>query len=268
MATDQRPTMGILRRPKVAAKSPIAPMAYPYILITGTLTGILFSLLLGHRKGLPAWTVLDGALAAGIGGLLVGRILYVLAHLAYFQEHPAEALALWRGGLSGFGSVVGGSLGLLALIAWRRENPRLLLNVLAPGASLVVLAAWAGCLQAGCAWGRETGPSQGLLWHLSLDLPDLYGLRAPRVAVQGMGILLGIVLLFASCLALRFRWRNIGPLWLLLYSLGDFALSSLRGDLSPGPGGLSLLQWADLGLFVGTLLVFAAAKPLKRKTTF
>lgn len=231
-------------------------MAYPYVLTAGILTGTLFSLLVGRRKGLPALTVLDGVLAAGTGGLLVGRILYVLAHLAYFQEHPAEALALWRGGLSGFGSVVGGLLGILVLSTWRRQAPRLLLNVLTPGASLVVIAAWAGCLQAGCAWGRETWPTEGLLWHLSLNLPDLYGLRAPRVAVQVMGILWGIVLLIASSFALRFRWRNTGPLWLLLYSLGDFALSSFREDLSPGPGGLSLLQWADLGLFVGTLLAF------------
>ncbi len=130
-------------------------MPYTYALIAGVLTGTLFSLLAGRREDLPVWVVLDGALAAGVGGVLVGRALYILAHLAYFRENPLEAPAFWYGGLSGFGAVAGGMLGTLFLSARRRWDPLPILNTLAPGASLVVIAAWAGCLQAGCAWGRE-----------------------------------------------------------------------------------------------------------------
>ncbi len=231
-------------------------MTYSSILTAGVLTGTLVSLLLGSRKRIPPSVVMDGVLAAGMGGIAVGRALYVLAHPAYFQEHPAETLAFWRGGLSGFGTVAGGLVGILLLSARRRQEPWRLMNLLAPGAAVVVVAAWAGCLRAGCAWGRETWPAEGLLWRLSMDLPDLYGLRAPRVPVQLMGALWGVFLLLLSSLGWRLRWRNVGGLWLLLYGLGDLALSFFRGDLPAGPGGLSPLQWADLGLCAGALLTF------------
>ncbi len=38
------------------------------------------------------------------------------------------------------------------------------------------------------------------------------------------------------------------PLWLLLYSSGDFALAFLRADALPVALGLAALQWADLAL--------------------
>ena len=47
--------------------------------------------------------------------------------------------------------------------------------------------AWLGCLMNGFAYGIETYPGQGLRWRVSLELPDIYGIRAPRVAVQLLG---------------------------------------------------------------------------------
>ncbi len=221
---------------------------YRTALIAGLLLGAALSLRVGRRNGLAAMAVLDGALAAAVGGLLLGRAVYVGAHLAYFQEHPEHALAFWRGGLSAPGAVIGGVAGAGVLARLLRSDPRPLWDALAPGAAVVLIAAYLGCLRAGCACGRETWPDQGVLWTLSAELPDLYGLRAPRVAVQALGMAWGIGMLAVTLWAAR--RRGAGALWLLLYGLGDFALGFLRGDTTPLIGPLSALQAAGLGILL------------------
>jgi len=228
---------------------------YRAALTVGVLLGTALAFWTGRRNGLAAMVVVDGVLAAAVGGLLVGRLAYVAAHLPYFREHPTAALALWRGGLSAPGVVAGGAMGAGVLARLRGQSPRLLWDALAPGAAVVVIAAYLGCLRAGCACGRETWPGDGLLWTLSADLPDLYGLRAPRVAVPVLGMGWGALMLVLTLwMASGGRattpgaTARVAPAWLALYGLGEFALGFLRGDTAPLIGGLSALQWAGLGL--------------------
>lgn len=230
---------------------------YRAALTVGVLVGVALSLWVGRRHGLPVLFVLDGALAVAVGGLLLGRLAYVAAHLAYFREHPTAALTLWQGGLSAPGVVVGGGAGAGILARIRRRAPGPLWNALAPGAAVVLIAAYLGCLRAGCACGRETWPTDGVLWALSAELPDLYGLRAPRVAVPVLGMGWGALMLALTLWAARRGTATGGrpapgafPLWLALYGLGEFALGFLRGDTAPRVGDLSALQWAGLGILV------------------
>lgn len=263
---------------------------YRAALVAGVLLGTALALWVGRRSGLPVLVVLDGALAAAIGGLLVGRLVYVAAHLAYFQENPAAALALGQGGLSAPGVVVGGVAGAGVMARIRRRPPGPLWDALAPGAAVVLIAAYLGCLRAGCACGRETWPTDGVLWALSAELPDLYGLRAPRVAVPVLGMGWGAMMLGLTLWAARRghasgvgatareatasaastgpnsvtgRGRSgdgplratarVAPTWLALYGLGEFAMGFLRGDTVPLIGGLSALQWAGLAILAAAL---------------
>lgn len=228
---------------------------YRLLVGAGLLLGLFVSLLRGRRWGVPSLAVVDSVLAAAVGGMVVGRMVYVVANRAYFQDHPARAFQVWQGGLSGPAVLIGGLGAAILISRWRRIDSRLLLDLLAPGAALVAGFAWLGCLWAGCAWGIEVRPDDGLLWHLSAELPDLYGLRAPRVAVQAVGAgWSGLVFLITLLVGRRGRPF---PLWLLLHGAGGFGLGSLRGDLSPVWGGFSLPQMFDLATAVVgfTLLV-------------
>jgi len=249
---------------------------YRATLTVGVLLGTALALWTGCRNGLPVMVVVDGVLAAAVGGLLLGRLAYVAAHLAYFREHPTAALSFWQGGFSAPGVVAGGAMGAGGLARLRGQSPWPLWDALAPGAAVVVIAAYLGCLRAGCACGRETWPGDGVLWTLSADLPDLYGLRAPRVAVPvlGMGWGAGMLALTlwmarggrttALGATARGATARVAPTWLALYGLGEFALGFLRGDTVPLIGGLSALQWAGLGILGAGL---ALAIDPRRRTT-
>jgi prolipoprotein diacylglyceryltransferase len=203
-----------------------------------------------RRRGLDATHVLDAALAAAVGGLILARAAYVGAHWNYYANHLHQALRLRDGGLAWQGALVGATAMAAALCAIQGKRLLVTLDVLTAGAASLAIFAWLGCYLAGCAHGIETFPGQDLLWSLSLDLPDLYGIREPRVAVQLLGAGWSGLVLGVTLAAQRRAQRSgvVFALWLTLQSLGSFALGFLRGDQMPLVAGWRVDQVANLAL--------------------
>jgi prolipoprotein diacylglyceryltransferase len=148
--------------------------------------------------------------------------------------------------------LAGGLVGVVIFCAVRRLSLRSMLDALAPGAAVVASCAWLGCLMNGFAYGIETYPGQGLLWALSAELPDVYGIRAPRVAVQLLGAGWSAIVLVALLIAGRRPWSQglVFPLWLALYGGGSFGLGFVRADEVAMMAGWRVDQVADLALAV------------------
>jgi phosphatidylglycerol---prolipoprotein diacylglyceryl transferase len=237
---------------------PLTLVSYSALLCIGLLGGAAIAYLSARRRGLDTLCVLDAALAAVLGGLVGARAAYVAVNWSYYGGHLALALDLWGGGHIWQGGVIGGLIAVLVYCAARGVAPGLVLDVLSPGAALLVVCAWLGCFLDKCAYGIETYPGQGLLWTLSLELPDIYGVWVPRVAVQLMGAGWGVVALTVVAFAMR-RVRPGGlvlPLWLALYCTGSFWLGFLRADGMPLLAGLRIDQVADLVLFaIGAVIL-------------
>lgn len=239
--------------------------SYTVLVDVGLLAGWLLVYAEARRRGLDPWRMLDVALAATFVGLLGARLVYVVAHWGYYTDHIARILRLSDGGLSWHGGMAGG---LSAVAVWgriRSTSLRLRLDVLTPGAAVFAVCAWLGCYVAGCAYGIETYPGQGVLWVLSGELPDLYGIHLPRVAVQLLGAGWGSLVLVIVLLATR-RRRYEGllfPLWLGLYCLGSFAVGFLRADESVLVAGWRVDQLVDLALALigGATLAGRARRP-------
>lgn len=227
---------------------PLAVTSYSALLGIGLLGGAAIAYLTARRRGLDTTYVLDAALAAVLGGLVGARATYVAVNWSYYGDHFARALDLWGGGHIWQGGFIGGLIAVLVYCAARGMVPWPVLDTLSPGAALLAVCAWLGCFLDKCAYGVETYPGQGLLWVLSLELPDIYGIREPRVAVQLMGAGWGIVALAVVAFATR-RARLAGlvlPLWLAFYCAGSFWLGFLRADEIPLLVGLRIDQVADL----------------------
>ena len=225
---------------------------YAALVDAGLLAGAAIACLAARRRGLNLARVLDAALAAAVGGVVGGRAAYVAARWAYYQDHVRRALRPWDGGLSWHGTLAGGVVAVAAYCAIRRVSLRSMLDVLAPGAAILAACAWLGCLMNSCACGMETYPGQGVLWALSLELPDLYGIRAPRVAVQLLGAGWSAVTLAALAFAgRRSRFDGLAfPLWVALYSVGSFGLGFVRADEVAMVADWRVDQVADLALAV------------------
>ena len=220
--------------------------------------GVILGLLLAYREGKRALgdgaETLDLALWAVVGGIIGGRLGYVLVNWEAFGEDWLRVLRLWEGGLSFHGAFLGG-LAAIALSARLRgiDGGTFLchLDALTPGLAVGIAFGWAACLMGGCAYGLV---GQGLGYVI---LPDLYGVHASRFATQVVGLVFALLLL--GIWRLRKRQPFAGAAFLtygLLYFAGQFFLEFSRGDEALYLGPLRLAQVLDL------IFVLAAATGL------
>lgn len=247
---------------------PLAVTSYSALFGIGLLGGAAIAYLAARRRGLDTRCVLDAVLAAVLGGLVGARAAYVAVNWSYYGDHLARALDLWGGGHIWQGGFVGGLIAVLVYCAARDVVPWPVLAALSPSAALLAVCAWLGCFLDKCAYGVETYPGQGLLWALSLELPDIYGIWVPRVAVQLLGAGWGVIALAVVAFAMR-RARLGGlvlPLWLAFYCAGSFWLGFLRADEMPLLAGLRIDQAADLVFFVIGAAIFVVVLVRNKET--
>jgi phosphatidylglycerol:prolipoprotein diacylglycerol transferase len=208
---------------------------YATLLSVGLVGGVLLSAWQGRRTGVGWTAAFDAALLGASGGLVGARAAYVAINWSFYRDHLGEAVRLWAGGLAWQGGLVVG-LALVVVYGVRYGIPLgRLLDALALGLAWFILFIWLGSGAANDVYGRETYPTGDLLWRLSADLPDLYGLRAPRVNVALLGAAWSGLVLMALW-GLRRRWRRPGGLFLTclaLTGLGGLVLVPLQANAVP-----------------------------------
>ena len=192
--------------------------------------GVWVGLWRAARLGLPIDPIMIGVGWAIAGGVVGARLFHVLDHLPYYSENPAEAFAIWQGGIAVYGGFVGGVLaGALAARAlgipvWP------VLDAAGPGMLVGQAIGRLGCLVNGDAWGGPTGCPCGVVyWHAHALLPpELLGVPThpyPLYEIAGVAVVLGLV-----WLAVR-RGSRPGTAFLLAtvgYAALRFSLTFVR----------------------------------------
>ena len=226
----------------------------PWQLPTFSLALALAILLAGavalrQRPG-PPLAALDACLLALALGLLAARGGHVLLHLEHFARAPEDILRWSSGGLEWHSGLAGALAGLWLGARWRRLAWPALLDALTPALALLCLGAWRGCMAAGCGYGREVDTLANHSPLLVAELPDVYGIVAPRYNTPLFGLLLGISALLLAGLFYRRRLLRGGRFWLLLATLaaGMLTIGFWRADPAPQWAGLRSDQWLDLAV--------------------
>ena len=232
--------------------------SYTVLLDLGLILGLLVTYLEGKRQLGNGTMALDLGLWSVIGGILGGRIAYVLANWRIFSEDWVSAFRIWEGGLAFHGAILGGLLVLAVFyyLQGRGENPVSfwrLVDVLTPGLALGIAFGWAACLLGGCAYGIV---GEGFGYAI---LPDLFGVEASRFATQAVGLGISLVL-FLGVWLMRRRWPFAGAgflLYGLLYFASQFFLEFTRGDeaIYVGPWRLAQVLNLVLALAAGVSLL-------------
>lgn len=148
--------------PVAIAIGPIAIRWYALAYLVGILLGffILKRLCLRPEWGLSAAMLDDLLFYATLGIIIGGRLGYVLVYNpGYYLAHPLEIFALWQGGMSFHGGLLGVIVAAWA-VARKHERPFLTL-----GDALAVAA------PPGLFFGRVANFINGELWGRPTDLP-------------------------------------------------------------------------------------------------
>jgi phosphatidylglycerol:prolipoprotein diacylglycerol transferase len=202
----------------------------------------------GRAVGIEPPQMLDIALYMILGGIVAGRVGYILSDPANFLSRPLAILTIWRdSGLTFYGALVGA-----VLVAWSiagRRGLRLtrFLDVFAPALAVGYAVAMIGALLHGMYMGKPSG----VPWSVTMFLEQ----RHPTQ----------IYLLLASLgtyAVLRAQERT-GPapgvlffLWLLLHAVARFAVEVFvesRAVLGP----FTLAQVVSAGVAVVALIGLA-----------
>ena len=208
---------------------------------------------------LPQWGRRDveDILFLGVVGVVVGgRLGYCLFYKpAYYLAHPLEIFAVWQGGMS----FHGGLLGVLAAMLWfarSRQRPFfLVMDFVAPCVPTGLAAGRIGNFINGELWGRVADPS--LPW--GMVFPGAGPL--PRHPSQLYQFLLEGLLLFVLLWLYARRPRPIGQVsavFLMGYGTMRFIAEFFRepdAHLGLLGLGLSMGQWLSLPMVLAGALL-------------
>ncbi len=224
-----------------------------------------------NLQGASAWSARDveDILFLGVVGVVAGgRIGYCLFYKpAYYLTHPLEVFAVWQGGMS----FHGGLLGVIGALAWfsisRKKPFWQVADLVAPCVPTGLAAGRVGNFINGELWGRVADP--GLPWAMVFrgagDMP-----RHPSQIYQFLleGLLLFVVLWWY---ARKPRPQGqVAAVFVLGYGVMRFVAEFFRepdAHLGLLTLGMSMGQWLCLPMIVGGvgLWVWAGRVDLQRQ---
>jgi phosphatidylglycerol:prolipoprotein diacylglycerol transferase len=251
--------------PTVLQLGPFSVSSYAALISVAILAGLFVTFLESRSRGQDSVSTMDAALWSLVGGVIGGRIVYIVLYWPYFATHPREVISFSRGGLAFQGAFIAGLLALTAYSLWNGKSFWGLADTIAPGLALGQALGWVGCLMRGCGYGLvATGP-------LAYDLKDSYGILAFRYPTQAMISLLnlGIFVILLSLSRTRARSRlpsgALAALYLALNSAGLFMLEFLRADETLYVGTLRWSQIVEVVELAAALLALAVLVGSRRK---
>ena len=247
--------------PVIVAIGPFAIRWYALAYIAGLLLGWLYARTLVRRpalwggRAIPSENDLDDMLVyCALGVILGGRLFYALFYnLDFFLANPAEIPAIWRGGMSFHGGLVG-CLTALIVLAKTKKIP--LLSFADIASAVVPIGLFFGRLANfinGELWGRVTDVSWAMVFPHAGPLP-----RHPSQLYEA--VLEGLVILIVLYAVIQRgglkRPGYISGLFGVLYALGRIASEFFR---EPDPQLGFLFGGATMGMLLSVPVLIAGA---------
>lgn len=211
---------------------PLAVHWYGLMYVLGIAVGLWVAIPYAEQRGISRNLAYDIFWPALIGGLVGGRLYYVVqSNLGWYLRHPQNILATWEGGMAFYGAIFGAALGIFIVTRMRGVSFPVVLDCAAVFAPLAQTIGRLGNL----INGDIIGYPSNLPFATEYTNPANTFVPSHHIAYQPAAayeLLFGLAL-FGIIWGLRFRFRLPGTLfalWLVLYSLGQFFLFFARAN--------------------------------------
>lgn len=235
--------------------------SYSIILLIGVIASVVWVVMRAPKEKRLA--IFDTLLVTLFSAVIIGRVVHVAVSWAYFAENIGET---WRihqsGGINWHGAVVGAIISTIIVGHLQNLDVQRLLESLAMPIALMTLAGWWACSVAHCAYGTEVQRMTDYPAWMTWDTNNIYGLQAPRFAVQSIGIGLSRLLILLIFILHWCGWARGYRLWTALIGVSCISFGSgfIRGDLGVAFYNLHVDQWLDIAVIglatVGIMLTY------------
>jgi len=242
--------------PVAFSLGPLQVRWYGIVYALGFLLGYYVLYRAAKAKAIPNFTTKaadDYILWLMVGSILFSRLTYVLVYNpAYYLLRPLEMLAVWQGGLS----IHGGLIGAIIMTAWFCKRHKIRFYAIADLAviplSLVLVFGRITNFVNGELWGRVTDVS----W--CVEFPGADGCRHPSQLYEAAYSYVLFVILFVMRESKRLREGVVFWSFITLYGLFRFFVTFFREYDPTDPAFLSLSigQWLSLAMVVVSFVWF------------
>lgn len=212
----------------------------------------------------------DFVFYAMLGIILGGRLGYVLFYKpGYYLENPAKILALWDGGMSLHGGVIGVLLAILYVT--RKERPRLsFLRFCDYIACVIPFGLFFGRIANfvnGELWGRPTTVPWAIIFPDSGTMDPRHPSQLYEAGLEGILMMLILGWLFWRTDA-RYKPGFLFGAAAIIYGISRFAVEFFRepdAHLGTLPWGLTMGQTLTVPMLVGGIWLVATAKGRRQR---
>jgi phosphatidylglycerol:prolipoprotein diacylglycerol transferase len=241
----------------IAHIGPFPIRSYSLLFILAFLLGLGVTVTLAklQKKEHLAEHIMNLSVPMFIGAIIGSRFWTVfLFDWPYYSQHPGEIIAIWHGGLS----IQGGIVGAIAVGIWYVRKHKLsfweLADLCAPGLILGQSIGRDANLMNGDAFGDPTGGDFGILYPEGTNARAVFGDRPLWPAEVWEGQM--DVIFFAVLMILMQKRLKRGYLFLIyniLYNAGRFVLEMLRGDSPRYLFGWTTAQWTAVSIILAAV---------------
>lgn len=199
-----------------------------------------------------------------LGAILGARIWEVFFfQWEYYSKHWLEAFAIWHGGLSIQGGLIGGIIVGAIYTRIHKLSFWEFADILAPAIILGQSIGRIACFLNGDAYGSPTNSGFGLVYPEGTMAYGAYGSQ-PLWPAEIFEMQWGLIV-FAILIALRNKKLPVGFHFLaynILYNIGRFMLEFLRGDTPRYMLDWTAAQWTSAGIIVFSIgmMIFFGTK--------
>lgn len=220
--------------------------------VAGTLLGAREA----RRKGYNPELIYDLLFYVMIAGIAGARLYYVVvSNPVYFITHPLDIVAIWRGGLSLHGGLVGGLLAGIWFCKKRRLAFWNFADLLTPSVMLGQAVGRGACTLNGCSYGKPTR----LPWAITFTDPASQAPHnIPLHPTQFYEMSTDALIFFVLWNLRKKTWFD-GQLFLvyaMTYAVARFVLEFFRGDSLMVAGLVPVPQVFSVLLFITAVSLY------------
>jgi len=213
---------------------------YGVLMAIGIIVGVGLTWYLARKQNRYSDEVIDFALWAVIFGIIGSRLSYVIPRWDLYAANPMDLFAIWQGGLTIQGGLIGGLLAGIVYTKIKGIKFWYFADLFAPGMVLGQAMGRIGCYFFGCSFGVPTNSGWGLVFPEGTDAFAIFGAQA-LYPTQMFEFVWDIAIL-ALILIIWQRRRFDGFAFLLyfaLWNIGTAVIRFWRGDIAVDVSGIT-----------------------------